>query len=117
REMAFIATAETPDGGRETLGVVRGVSDLDNRKAEFAIIVLSQIKEKGLGRRLLVKMINYLKERGIQELVAEVLIENQRMLALARSLGFKQRRSLEGGIVRISLDLQTSGAGRTENAG
>ncbi|HDS17044.1 MAG TPA: CoA-binding protein, partial [Proteobacteria bacterium] len=41
REMAFIATAETPDGGRETLGVVRGVSDLDNRKAEFAIIVLS----------------------------------------------------------------------------
>lgn len=106
REMAFIATALDSRGAPETLGVVRAIVDPDKQQAEFAIIVRSRIKERGLGRLLMKKMIRYLKAQGVAEVMGEVLTENRRMLALARSLGFHQKRALEGGVVRIILDLK-----------
>lgn len=89
REMAFIATAQTGDGTEETLGVVRAVCDPDNHDAEFGIVVRSDLKGGGLGDRLMRKMIAYLKGRGTRRLVATVLRENERMLELARDLGFE----------------------------
>ncbi|HSM11764.1 MAG TPA: bifunctional acetate--CoA ligase family protein/GNAT family N-acetyltransferase [Lysobacter sp.] len=87
REMAFIATAPSSEG-EETLGVVRATSDPDNRDAEFGIIVRSDLKGSGLGERLMRKLIGYLRAKGTQRLVAQVLRENTRMLELARRLGF-----------------------------
>ena len=87
REMAFIATASTPEG-EETLGVVRATADPDNRDAEFGIIVRSDLKGSGLGERLMHKLIEYLRGKGTQRLVAQVLRENTRMLELAKRLGF-----------------------------
>jgi acetyltransferase len=92
REMAFIATAAVADGGpggEETLGVVRAVCDPDNHDAEFGIVVRSDLKGGGLGARLMHKMIEYLRARGTRRLVATVLRENERMLELARELGFE----------------------------
>jgi acetyltransferase len=88
REMAFIATAPA-DGGEETLGVVRAICDPDNHDAEFGIVVRSDLKGGGLGARLMHKMIGYLRARGTRRLVAAVLRENERMLELARELGFQ----------------------------
>jgi acetyltransferase len=51
REMAFIATATGDQGQNETLGVVRAVADPDNIRAEFAIVVRSDLKGKGLEHR------------------------------------------------------------------
>lgn len=92
REMAFIATAAVDDGGpggEETLGVVRAVCDPDNHDAEFGIVVRSDLKGGGLGARLMHKLIEYLRARGTRRLVATVLRENERMLELARELGFE----------------------------
>jgi len=89
REMAFIATALTPHGDEETLGVVRAVCDPDNRDAEFGIVVRSDLKGAGLGERLMRKLIAHLRSRGTQRLVAIVLNENRRMLKLAEDLGFE----------------------------
>jgi len=88
REMAFVATAPRPDGGEETLGVVRATCDPDNRDAEFGIVVRSDLKGGGLGEHLMRKLIDYLRARGTQRLVATVLRENTRMLDLATGLGF-----------------------------
>lgn len=88
REMAFVATAPKPDGGEETLGVVRTGTDPDNEEAEFGIVVRSDLKGGGLGRLLLDKMIDHLRRRGTQRLVATVLRENSRMLKLSQQLGF-----------------------------
>jgi acetyltransferase len=85
REMAFVA--KDPD--QHTLGVVRAVDDPDHTVAEFAIIVRSDLKGRGLGKRLLQKMIGYVRERGTALLVGRVLRHNTRMLHLARSLGFE----------------------------
>jgi acetyltransferase len=87
REMAFIALADGPDGRPETLGVVRAMTDPDNIEAEFAIIVRSDLKSRGLGRLLLDKMVRYQRSCGTQRLVGDVLHDNHAMRDLARHLG------------------------------
>ncbi|MCU0956583.1 MAG: GNAT family N-acetyltransferase, partial [Hydrogenophaga sp.] len=90
REMAFIATRPTGDGGEETLGAVRALVDPDNDTAEFGVIVRSDLKGSGLGHRLMSKMIAHLRQRGTRRLVGTVLRVNTGMLELARALGFQE---------------------------
>ena len=110
REMAFIATRPIAGDGEETLGAVRGMVDPDNIAAEFGVIVRSDLKGNGLGQRLMVKLIEYLKAHGTQRIVGTVLRENTGMLELARSLGFQESadpRDPDDHSVRfVSLDLQ-----------
>jgi acetyltransferase len=106
REMAFIATAAMPSGVEETLAVVRALRDPDNHDAEFGILVRSDLKGGGLGERLMHKLIDYLRAQGTQRLVASVLAENDRMLQLAKLLGFEfDRERAEPGVRSIHLDL------------
>lgn len=88
REMAFIATRPTPEDGEETLGVVRASIDPDNHHAEFGVLVRSDLKGGGLGRRLMRKLIGYLRAQGTCCLVGTVLTENSGMLGMVHSLGF-----------------------------
>jgi acetyltransferase len=93
REMAFIATAPDKDGKPETLGEVRSIADPDNRLAEYSIIVRSDMKGAGLGRKLLSKMIDYCRSRGTWRLAGDVLCRNQAMLSMIGALGFRRRIS------------------------
>jgi len=90
-EMAFVAAEIDPP--RRTLGVARAVLDTSKTTAEFAVVVRSSLKGNGLGRLLLVKLIDYFRAIGTRELVGQVMEDNVRMLALARSLGFGIRSS------------------------
>jgi acetyltransferase len=108
REMGLIALpldeargASTP----ETLGVVRTVTDPDNERAEFAIVVRSDQKGQGLGWALLDKMIRYSRTRGTRELVGQVLPDNRAMLDLAHELGFESRYLAAEGVVEVRLAL------------
>jgi len=105
REMAFIATLTNADGQPETLGVVRTTTDPDNQAAEFAIVIRSDLKGQGLGSRMLRKMIDYCKQRGTRNFVADVLAENTNMLKLAAAFKFSLEHTDEAGVVRISLPL------------
>ncbi len=89
REMAFVVLEPQPDGSLRTLGVVRAVADPDNVEAEFAIILAADVQRQGLGRRLLDKMVRYLKAHGTRRLVAVVLRENKAMRELATRSGFQ----------------------------
>ena len=115
REMAILAVAPGPDGEEQTLGVARAVADPDNIDAEFGIIVRSDLKGTGLGTVLMHKLIRTLRGHGTQRLVATVLAENPRMLALARKLGFVESRpgpasgTHEYGTHEIHLVLQPEG--------
>jgi acetyltransferase len=106
REMAFIAV-DSHEGRSRTLGVVRAVCDPDNVRAEFAIVVRSDMKGRGLGAKLLDKLIRYLRLRGTGELMGEVLASNQRMLSLAKTFGFRTGQSRDG-ICALRLDLRSS---------
>jgi acetyltransferase len=109
REMAFIATVRSERGEDETLGVARAVADPDNTNAEFAVIVRSDLKSKGLGWILLDKLIRYCQSQGIQELFGEVLRHNDSMLRLVRRLGFVRAASADEDTVRVKLTLQREG--------
>ncbi len=56
--MAFIAEAPQISGA-ETLGVARVATDPDNIEAEFAVLVRSDLKGRGLGRLLLERLFRY----------------------------------------------------------
>lgn len=107
REMAFIAISEREFGGVETLGVARAIADPDNIAAEFAIIVRSDMKGKGLGPILFRKFIDYCRSRGIKELVGEALMDNQRVIGLVRRFGGSVAHS-EPGTVLFRFEVASS---------
>ena len=112
REMAFIVTAANESGVPETLAVARAITDPDNTRAEFAILVRSDLKGQGIGHALLGKMVRYCRARGTCEIIGEVLANNASMLALAATYGFKvDRVPADLSIVRISLSLDSSETG------
>ncbi|MCK4342808.1 MAG: GNAT family N-acetyltransferase [Phycisphaerae bacterium] len=106
REMAFIAIAPNKQGEQETLAVVRTVTNADNTKADFAVMVRSDLKRTGLGTALLRKMIDYCRGRGTGEIVGQVLPDNQAMLSLTRKLGFEDRERPEAGLCEVRLRLR-----------
>jgi acetyltransferase len=92
REMAFIATAPGADGVAETLGVVRIVRHAAEPSGEFAVVVRSDLKGQGLGRRLMEKAIAWARAQGLRVLTGEVLAENRPMLRFVEKLGFTLAR-------------------------
>lgn len=104
REMAFVAVRQQA-GKEEIIGVTRAISDADNIDAEFSVLVRSDLKGLGLGRRLLEKMIIYTRQHGLERLNGITMPGNRGMIALARKLGFAVDIQLEDGIVSLSLPL------------
>jgi acetyltransferase len=102
--MAFVAVRQK-DEGSEIIGVTRALSDPDNIDAEFAILVRSDLKGVGLGRKLLEKMIQYTRNHGLERLTAVTMPNNQSMINLARKLGFSIDVQMDAGIVNLELTL------------
>jgi acetyltransferase len=86
REMAFVAFEG--DGGDEAIGVSRLAADANNERAEFAVMVRTDWKGKGLGYGLMGLLIDHARARGLGELFGEILSENQPMIAMCKELGF-----------------------------
>lgn len=103
REMAFLAVAA--DGS--IVAEARAVTDPDNQRAEFAILVRHDWQGRGVGRRLLARLIEYCRERETGVLFGEVMTSNARMLDLCRASDFRCDSSASG-VVRVSLTLCTS---------
>jgi acetyltransferase len=103
REIALVAIERDADGVERSLGEARMVADPDNAAAEFAILVASDVKGGGLGRRLMENLIECARNRGIGELRGETLSENMRMQDLAHKLGFQLKTG--PGVVEMHLPL------------
>jgi acetyltransferase len=88
REMAFVLEAPGDEGTLELYGVGRLMADPDNARAEFALIVRSDVAGKGLGGILLDRIVKHARRRGIGEVWGDVMSENAAMLDLCRRLGF-----------------------------
>jgi GNAT superfamily N-acetyltransferase len=108
--MALVAIVRDPDGVERSLGEVRAVTDPDNVVADFAIVVRSDIKGKGLGRKLLASIIDYSRSRGTAELRGETMSGNLRMQHLARDLGFELKTGEDMGTIALRLRLREPGS-------
>jgi acetyltransferase len=90
REMALVA--EDPASPGELLGGARVSMEPDGRRAEFAVTVRTDGQGHGLGRCTLEAVLDYARQRGVEEVWGTILADNHRMLGLAKALGFALRR-------------------------
>jgi acetyltransferase len=104
RNMALAAT--TMLGGETLIGVARYVLDKDNRSAEFALVVADSWQGRGIGKRLLGKLAEVARRRGVERLYGDILGTNRPMLELVRRLGFTLERHEDPTLTRASLDLR-----------
>jgi acetyltransferase len=84
--MAFIALDEATG---EMLGVARLHDNPDNDSGEYAILVRSDLKSRGLGWDLMQMIITYGRAKGFRWIEGQVLHENLPMLEMCRELGFE----------------------------
>jgi acetyltransferase len=85
RAMAFIAFDEATG---EMVGVVRLHSDSIYESGEYAILLRSDLKGRGLGWALMQLIIDYARSEGLKTISGDVLRENVTMLEMCRQLGF-----------------------------
>ncbi len=104
RAMAFAALdASTGD----LLGVIRLHADSNYERAEYAIMVRSDLKGRGLGWKLMELMIRYARSEGLRQIEGQVLRENVMMLQMCHELGFHVADDPGDGTVKVvSLKLQ-----------
>ncbi len=84
--MAFVALDEASG---EPMGVVRLHADSNYEKAEYAVLVRSDLKGRGIGWMLMELIIRYGRSEGLKRIEGQVLQENTSMLAMCRELGFE----------------------------
>jgi acetyltransferase len=85
RAMAFVAIDKESGA---MLGAVRLHIDANFTVGEYAILVRSDLKGRGLGWALMQLMIEYARAEGLGVVEGQVLRENTTMLAMCQQLGF-----------------------------
>jgi GNAT superfamily N-acetyltransferase len=86
RAIAFVGFDEV---SKETLGVVWLYCDPIQATGEYAILLRSDLKGRGLGWALMQLIIEYARSEGLNSICGQILQENTVMLKMCRELGFK----------------------------
>jgi RimJ/RimL family protein N-acetyltransferase len=102
RAMAFVAIDEASN---ETLGVVRLHTDASGEAGEYAILLRSDLKGRGLGWALMQLIIEYAKSKGLKRIDGQILRENSVMLKMCRELGFEIKTE-DRGLCDVTLALE-----------
>ena len=85
--------AEVKEGDRKKIvGIGRLINDPGAQTAEYAVLVHDSFQGKGLGYKLLDVLIGIAEDKGLDEIHGTVLSENDKMLRMARKLGFVLER-------------------------
>lgn len=106
RRDAALAAITMLDRAELIIGVARYVVDASGRACEFALVVADAWQGRGIGRRMLEKLIAVARGRGLGEIYGDVLSTNRPMLELSRRLGFAvARHPDDAALTRVSLGL------------
>ena len=105
RNMALAAVLML-DGREVLIGVARYVLETDGHACEFALVIADAWQGRGIGRRMMEKLIAVARGRGLNEIYGEVLSTNRPMLNFCRKLGFRLGRNPDDATVtRVTLQL------------
>ena len=86
KTMAFIALDEATG---EMLGVARLHDTAESGSGEYAILIRSDLKSRGLGWHLMQMIIDYGRAKDLRCIEGQVLHDNSLMLDMCRELGFE----------------------------
>jgi len=106
RAMAFVAFDEASG---DILGVVRLHRGAAGESGEYAILLRSNLKGRGLGWALTQMIIEYGKSESLAQITGEILAENSVMLKMCRELGFEVKANPEDlGVYDVTLVLDAA---------
>ena len=92
RDMALAAVLML-DGREVLIGVARYVQEANDRACEFALVIADSWQGRGIGRRMMEKLIAVARSRGLTQIHGDVLSTNRPMLEFCRKLGFRLGRN------------------------
>ncbi|MFZ3255168.1 MAG: bifunctional acetate--CoA ligase family protein/GNAT family N-acetyltransferase [Syntrophales bacterium] len=107
RHMAIVAELRE-NGKKKMIGVARLIMNPDLTSGEVAVLVHDRFQGKGLGYKLVEVLIEIARERGLEDVRADTLTENEKMLRIFRHLGFTTRGGA-GGTSEAVLKLKEQG--------
>jgi acetyltransferase len=108
RHMAIVAELEEK-GKKSMIGVARLIMNQDLTSGEIAVLVQDKFQRKRLGTKFVEVLIQIARERGLEEVRADVLTENESMLKVFGRLGFSTKW-FPGGTSEAVLKLKGQGA-------
>ena len=106
--VALVVTIPAGGGEETIIGAGRYVLyDPPNalRSAEIAFTVEEDYHGQGMASCILKHLIHIARNKGVSQFEAEVLVENKAMLAVFARSGLPMKKSLEEGVVHVSLSL------------
>jgi acetyltransferase len=104
REIAIVAELKD-DNRKRIIGIARIIVEGDFKSGEWAVLVHDDYQGKGLGYKLVDLMIGVAQDKGLDEIYAIVMTENDQMLRVGRKLGFTATWEPDG-ISRLHMSLK-----------
>ena len=109
REMTVVAWESD-----KVAGLARSTADPDFEKSECAVIIRTDLREKGLATQLLQVLLHAIADQGVRQAVMVFPTDQTRMLNLSTSLGFEiVASSVDASQVRTTKTLQIISASET----
>jgi acetyltransferase len=106
RDIALIAIRAKPEGsGEEVLAVGRLGKMPGTSAAEFAILVGDPYQHYGLGNELMRRILDIARREGVQTLRAYMSPDNDAMLRICRTHGFKAKKASDEAMLIAQLEL------------
>lgn len=103
QRMAMVATVG--EGMNEAIVAVARYECTDPGEAEFALVVEDRLQGQGIGPQLLRLLADYARRHGFTVFIANVMYDNEHMLAMLRHLGLPAIHHLHEGRVEVRLDI------------
>lgn len=105
RVVALVATTPIGDG-EKLIGGGRYFSAVARGSAELAFMTADDFHGRGIAGLLLRHLARIGREQGVLRFEADVLAQNQAMLAVFRRSGLSMKERPEGNVVHITLSLK-----------
>jgi acetyltransferase len=106
REMALVAECREEKCAEDRiLGVGRLTKLHGTNEAEFAVVVSDSWQRQGIGTELLTRLIEFARNEKLSCIKADILLDNQEMVNLAKKLGFSITPAEDPSMVTASMDL------------
>jgi RimJ/RimL family protein N-acetyltransferase len=104
--VALVATTRTSEDETLIGGGRYAIEDAKTpRSAELAFLTEEGFRGRGIASLLLTHLTRLAEDAGVPQFEAEVLAQNQPMLAVFRRSGLPMRQSRDGNVVHVTLSL------------
>ncbi|MFB6247961.1 MAG: GNAT family N-acetyltransferase, partial [Salinibacter sp.] len=88
REMALVAERTDAENEEEIIGVGRLTQQPGRNEAEFAMLVIDDFQEEGIGTELLRRLVQVGEDEDLDRITADILEQNQAMQRVCEKLDF-----------------------------